>query len=298
MLTDPFGKSVEEVRPVRDEIGRRVRVLLASLGVAPDPGRVISMSSGATTQTAVQRETVQEAVREHYAAAALSVTAGESASGCCDVGGSIGSSCYGGGDLEGLPAAAVAASIGCANPVALADLAEGEVVLDLGSGGGIDVLLSALRVGPEGKAYGLDMTDEMLDLARRNQSEAGVDNVEFLKGNMEAIPLPDASIDVVLSNCVIALSVDKQAVFGEAFRVLRPGGRLALADVVAEREPDPDVAVDPASWVDCISGALTEPQYLAALAMAGFVESSIELSHAIDPGFSSVMVRAVKPGAA
>jgi len=297
VLTDPFGKSVEEVRPVRDDIGRRVQALLASLGVAPDPGRAVPMSDGPTRPTAADREMVQEAVREHYAASALSVAADESASGCCGVSGSIGSSCYEGGDLEGLPAAAVAASIGCANPVALADLAEGEVVLDLGSGGGIDVLLSARRVGPAGKAYGLDMTDEMLDLARRNQSEAGAENVEFLKGHMEAIPLPDASVDVVLSNCVIALSVDKQAVFGEAFRVLRPGGRLALADVVAEHEPDPDAAVDPASWVDCISGALTERHYLAVLAMAGFAESSIEFSHAVDPGFSSVMVRAVRPGA-
>jgi len=296
VLTDPFGKSVEEVRPVRDDIGRRVQELLASLGVVPDPGRAAPMSDGPTMPAAADRETVQEAVREHYAAAALSVTADESASGCCNVGGSIGSSCYEGGDLERLPAAAVAASIGCANPVALADLVEGEVVLDLGSGGGIDVLLSARRVGPTGKAFGLDMTDEMLDLARRNQAEAGADNVEFLKGHMEAIPLPDASVDVVLSNCVIALSVDKQAVFGEAFRVLRPGGRLALADVVAEHEPDPDAGLDPASWVDCISGALTERHYLATLAMAGFVESSIEFSHALDSGFSSVMVRAVRPG--
>jgi len=198
--------------------------------------------------------------------------------------------------LEGLPAAAAAASIGCANPVAVAELAEGEVVLDLGSGGGIDVLLSARRVGPTGKAYGLDMTDEMLDLARRNQAKAAVDNVEFLKGHMEAIPLPGATVDVVLSNCVVALSVDQSAVFAEAFRVLRPRGRLALADVVAEREPDPDDAVDVASWVACVNGALTEAQYRSVIEQAGFVDASIRFSHAISPGFSSVVVRARKAG--
>jgi len=253
------------------------------------------MSAGATDTTSTDREAIQEAVREHYAAAAVSGTTDQGARRGCDVGAGLGASCYEGDDLKGLPPAAVAASIGCANPVALAELTEGEVVLDLGSGGGIDVLLSARRVGPAGKAYGLDMTDEMLELARRNQSEARADNVEFLKGHMEAIPLPDASVDVVLSNCVIALSVDKRAVFGEALRVLRPGGRLALADVVAEHEPDPDAAVDPESWVDCISGALTESQYLGILQVSGFVGASIQHSHAIATGFASVIVRAAKP---
>jgi len=259
---------------------------------------VISMTDKVRLGPGADRDRVQEAIRDHYAAAAQSVTNDETVTntGCAGEAG-IGSGCYSAGDLDGLPASAVTASIGCANPVAVAELTEGEVVLDLGSGGGIDVLLSARRVGPTGKAYGLDMTDEMLDLARHNQSEAGVDNVEFLKGKMEAIPLPDASVDVVLSNCVIALSVDKQAVFGEAVRVLRPGGRLALADVVAEHEPDLDTAVDAASWVDCISGALTERQYLAILEDAGFVETSIQFSHAVDTGFASVIVRGAKTGA-
>lgn len=249
----------------------------------------------ARTEAGLDREAVLEAVRKHYAAAALGVTADEAARAtrCSEEG--IGSSCYDAGDLDGLPAPAVAASIGCANPVAVAGLAEGEVVLDLGSGGGIDVLLSAPRVGPTGKAYGLDMTDEMLDLARLNQSKAGVENVEFLKGHMEAIPLPTASVDVVLSNCVIALSVDKAAVFAEVRRVLRVGGRLAVADVVADHEPDPGAGVDAASWVGCLSGALTADQYLAALGTAAFVEAIIERSHTIEPGFSSVIVRARAP---
>jgi len=255
---------------------------------------VSAVTGGPSAKADLDPEAVQEAVREHYAAAALNVTTDER-SGGGDTESGIGAGCYPAADLEGLPATAVAASIGCANPVAVAELVEGEVVLDLGSGGGIDVLLSARRVGPTGKAYGLDMTDEMLDLARANQSEAGVDNVEFLKGHMEAIPLPAASVDVVLSNCVIALSVDKGAVFAEAFRVLRPGGRLALADVVAKSEPDRDSRADAASWVDCVSGALTEAQYRAALAAAGFIEASIEFSHAIGAGHASVVVRAAKP---
>jgi len=241
-------------------------------------------------------DAIQEAIRDHYAAVALSVTSdGRAGEGCGPADGT-GAGCYPREVLDGLPASTVAASIGCANPVAVAELAEGEVVLDLGSGGGIDVLLSARRVGPTGKAYGLDMTDEMLDLARLNQRQAGVDNVEFLKGQMEAIPLPDTSVDVVLSNCVIALSVDKAAVFAEAFRILRPDGRLALADVVAEQEADPDAAADIASWVDCVSGALTERQYRAALDTAGFVDASIRFSHTIGTGLSSVIVRARKPG--
>jgi len=251
-----------------------------------------------TTGRGVNRDAIQEAVRDHYAAAALGVTSDGPANECCGPADGTGAACYPGDELEGLPATAVAASIGCANPVAVAELSEGEVVLDLGSGGGIDVLLSARRVGPTGKAYGLDMTDEMLDLARLNQRQAAVDNVELLKGRMEAIPLPDASVDVVLSNCVIALSVDKAAVFAEAFRVLRPEGRLALADVIADHEPDAAAgAVDVASWVDCVSGALTGRQYQAAVEAAGFADVSIRTSHAIGIGFASVIVQARKPGA-
>lgn len=251
------------------------------------------MTDGAIGE-ALGREAVWKAVQDHYAVAALNLTTDESSGGGCVAESGIGSGCYPAGDLDGLPAAAVTGSIGCANPVAVAELVEGEVVLDLGSGGGIDVLLSARRVAPTGNAYGLDMTDEMLELARRNQSEAGLGNVEFLKGHMEAIPLPAASVDVVLSNCVIALSVDKAAVFAEAFRVLRPGGRLALADVVAEREPEP-AAIAASSWVDCVSGALIEDQYLSALGAAGFVEASLQFSHTIGAGFASVIVRAAKP---
>jgi arsenite methyltransferase len=178
--------------------------------------------------------------------------------------------------------------------VVVANLEVGETVLDLGSGGGLDVLLSAQRVGPTGKAYGLDMTDEMLHLARQNQADAGIDNVEFLRGSIEAIPLPDHSVDVVLSNCVIGLSPDKEVVFAEAYRVLRPWGRLAVADVVAEVEATPDQQADVESWVSCLGGALTRSQYQSALQAAGFAGVSIEESHLISEGFASVVVRAVK----
>ncbi len=239
------------------------------------------------------REAIEEAVRTHYAEAAG--RAAGFGGDCSPKEQGIGAELYAGADVEGVPAAAVAASIGCANPVAVAELAEGEVVLDLGSGAGLDVLLSARRVGSTGKAYGLDMTDEMLELARRHQAEAGASNVEFLKGHMEAIPLPDASVDVVLSNCVIALAVDKARVFTEAMRVLRPGGRLAIADVVADSERSNQQPEDAASWVDCVSGALTQPQYRAVLDAAGFVDISIEASHPVMEGFTSVIVRASKP---
>ena len=239
-------------------------------------------------------EVLQEAVRQRYAAAARAVAAGERVPSCCAPEDGIGAECYDSEALAQVPAAAVAASIGCANPVAVADLAPGEVVLDLGSGGGIDVILSARRVGPTGKAYGLDMTDEMLELALANQAEAGVDNVEFLGGHMEAIPLPDDAVDVVLSNCVIALSVDKASVFSEAHRVLRPGGRLAVADVVTESRDEADEHADPAAWAACIAGALTEAEYRAGLASAGFVDVSIEHSHDLSDGSASVIVRASK----
>ena len=207
----------------------------------------------------------------------------------------FGAALYPPDDLAVLPAQAVAGSIGCANPVALARLAPGEDVLDLGSGGGIDVLLSAGRVGPTGRAYGVDMTPEMLDLARANQARAGVTNVEFLEGRIESVPLPEDSVDVVTSNCVINLSADKAAVLAEAARVLRPGGRLAIADVVADVEPDPDDQLDPAAWADCVAGAVTRSRYRALLTGAGFVDVEIVDDHPVAEGHWSVFVRAQIP---
>ena len=187
----------------------------------------------------------------------------------------------------------MAASIGCANPVALADLQPGETVLDLGSGGGIDVLLSARRVGPTGRAYGVDMTDEMLELARANQKRASVTNAEFLRGRIEEVPLPDDAVDVIVSNCVINLSSDKPAVFAEAHRLLRPGGRLAVADVVADAPVDEALRGDLAAWTDCVAGAITRDEYRSMLEAAGFVEITIDDSHPVADGFTSVLVRAV-----
>jgi SAM-dependent methyltransferase len=209
--------------------------------------------------------------------------------GCGD---GFGSRLYDPADLDGLPSTAVTASLGCANPVALADLKPGDVVLDLGSGGGIDVLLSARRVGPSGWVYGLDMTPEMLELARANQARAGIANVEFLEGRIEAVPLPDAAVDVVLSNCVIGLSARKDAVLREAFRVLRPGGRFAVADVVADREPDASDTDGTVEWAACLAGALTLDQYRAQLAATGFQDVSIVDSHGFGDALSSVLVRA------
>ena len=243
-------------------------------------------------------QTIETAVREHYAAAAT-------AASCCGAGESVvspaeadvfGARRYDAGDVAGLPPEAVAASIGCANPVAMADLAAGETVLDLGSGGGIDVLLSARRVGPAGKAYGLDMTDEMLDLARTNQRRAGVHNVEFLKGRIEDIPLPDSSVDVVISNCVINLSTNKPAVFAETRRVLRPGGRLCVADVVADRDAVERIDEDLTAWVGCLAGAVTRDAYRSQLETAGFVDVSIRDSHPVADGFTSVLVTAHRAG--
>ncbi|MGC8487403.1 MAG: arsenite methyltransferase [Clostridia bacterium] len=240
-----------------------------------------------------QRANVTSAVRDHYSAAAArvreAVTASRPPSGCgcgcgdgCTGGSGFGSTVYAADDLEELPAGAVIGSLGCSNPTALADLHEGETVLDLGSGGGIDVLLAARRVGPAGKAYGLDMTDEMLALARENGSAAGVTNAEFLKGHIEAVPLPDHSVDAVISNCVINLSPDKDAVLAEAFRVLRPGGRLAIADVVI-RDPQPGEPEIPAGlrrdlalWSGCVGGALVIGEYRRKLSTVGF--ESIEIA--------------------
>src|SRR5579863_8329659 len=223
---------------------------------------------------------IQEAVKEKYGAAAKQVAEGKTA--CCGGGASL-SGCdpitrnlYGEAEKGSLPADAVAASLGCGNPTALAKLQPGEIVLDLGSGGGIDVLLSARRVGPTGKAYGLDMTDEMLSLARENQRKAGVENVEFLRGEMENIPLPENSVDVVISNCVINLSADKDRVLREAFRVLKPGGRFAVSDVVVRGSVPEEVRKSMLLWVGCIAGALEESEYIAKLTGAGFAAASIE----------------------
>jgi len=217
---------------------------------------------------------LRESVRVHYAAAALEVAEGKAPDGAAGLGAAL----YAPDQIGDLPLAAVSASLGCGNPTLLAQLEPGQVVLDLGSGGGIDVLLSASRVGPTGRAYGLDMTDEMLDLARRNAAEAGATNVEFLKGQIEAIPLPDASVDVIISNCVVNLSGDKQSVLAEAFRVLRPGGRLAISDFVLTRHLAPPLAAIVAAVSGCVAGAFVRDDLEAGLASAGFEDVSIEPS--------------------
>ncbi len=223
---------------------------------------------------------VQEQVKEKYGSVARAVADSGSLQACCDPGlrccDPITTNLYSIEEQGQIPAKAVLASLGCGNPTALSDLRPGETVLDLGSGGGIDVLLSAQRVGPTGKAYGLDMTDEMLALARENQRQAGATNAEFLKGEIENIPLPDNSVDVILSNCVINLSADKDRVFAEAFRVLKPGGRFAVSDVVVRGSVPDEVRKSMLLWVGCIAGALEENDYLARLGNAGFSEPSIE----------------------
>jgi SAM-dependent methyltransferase len=226
-------------------------------------------------------QSIQDSVKERYGAVAKQVLEGKAA-GCCSsscCGGSkdpISSNLYSAAETGVIPEGAVLASLGCGNPTALADLAEGETVLDLGSGGGIDVLLSARRVGPTGKAYGLDMTDEMLTLARENQRKAGVTNVEFLKGEIENIPLPDGSVDVIISNCVINLSADKRKVLAEAFRVLKPGGRFAVSDVVVRGEVPAEVRRSMELWVGCVAGALEEEEFKALLEKTGFTDVDIE----------------------
>ncbi len=257
---------------------------------------------------------IRETVRERYVAAARQAQDG-AASCCAPVAGpalpgcgcgtdpigveqdfeAFGVGLYSSEERDGLPAAARAASLGCGNPTAVAELCRGETVLDLGSGGGIDVLLSARRVGPTGKAYGLDMTDEMLELARANQCEAGIENVEWLRGTIEAIPLPDAAVDVIISNCVINLSGDKPRVLAEAARVLRPGGRFAVTDVVADPEMDEATRRDMAQWTGCIAGALTEGQFRAALAGAGFHAIEIHETVRVHKHAGSAIVRARKP---
>jgi ubiquinone/menaquinone biosynthesis C-methylase UbiE len=224
-------------------------------------------------------QALREAIKSKYGKAAARVQAGETGSCCgpvCGCGDPVTSNLYADGETDGLPDAAVAASLGCGNPTALIDLAPGQTVLDLGSGGGIDVLLSARRVGPSGKVYGLDMTDEMLALARENQRKAGVENVEFLKGEIERIPLPDASVDVIISNCVINLSADKPQVLREAFRVLKPGGRFAVSDVVVSGEIPDAVRESMQLWVGCVAGALHEQDYRRYLQDAGFASIDVE----------------------
>jgi len=270
---------------------------------------------------------IKAIVQEKYGQAALRVVSGQG-NACC---GSSPSSCSSGADpitselydelqKSELPEAAVLASLGCGNPTALAELKPGEVVLDLGSGGGIDVLLSARRVSPGGKAYGLDMTDEMLALANENKRQAGVENVEFLKGEIEHIPLPDSSVDVIISNCVINLSADKDSVLAEAFRVLKPGGRLAVSDVVTRGEIPPEIRKNVLLWVGCVAGALEENEYKTKLTAVGFEQVGIEptriyrldearaflsgqgvdleaIAPQVDGKFMSAFIRATKPAA-
>ena len=241
---------------------------------------------------------LRETVRARYATAAQVASTGEAA--CCGDAAVItdeqrelfGSGLYDSDDRDALPEAAQLASLGCGNPTAVAELHEGETVLDLGSGGGIDVLLSARRVGPSGKAYGLDMTDEMLELARSNQRQAGVANVEFFKGTIEDVPLPDDSVDVIISNCVINLSADKPVVFREAARVLRPGGRFAVSDVVADAGMDEATREACEEWTGCIAGALTRADYASQLAAAGFEGVEIQETHRVHEHAASAIIRA------
>ena len=233
-----------------------------------------------------ETEVVRATVKEKYGQAAQRVIEGATDSSCCgssaccgsttDAWDPITSNLYDEGQKAGVPAEALLASLGCGNPTALAQLHEGETVLDLGSGGGIDVLLSAKRVGPTGKAYGLDMTDEMLALANENKRRAGAENVEFLKGEIEQIPLPDASVDIIISNCVINLSCDKSKVLSEAFRVLKPGGRFAVSDVVVRGDVPPAIRRNMELWIGCVAGALEEQEFLSLLRETGFVKPSIE----------------------
>jgi SAM-dependent methyltransferase len=236
---------------------------------------------------------IKEAVRKRYASAALQVQASGS---CCGpdpaASDGLGAELYAALETEGLPDTARLASLGCGNPTAVAALGEGEVVLDLGSGGGLDVFLSARRVGPTGKVYGLDMTDEMLELARRNQAEAGIENVEFLKGDIEAIPLPDDSVDVIISNCVINLSEDKASVFKEAHRVLKPGGRFAVTDIVTKRRFTREEQSDLAAWTGCLAGALYVDDFVSGLEGAGFSDVEMEITHDVAPDAVSAIIRA------
>ncbi len=253
-----------------------------------------------------QADELRNRVRDRYAVAATAVATGATAT-CCgasgdatvtEIGEGFGAELYAGADRDALPAEALAASLGCGNPLAVADLHDGETVLDLGSGGGIDVLLSARRVGPTGRAYGVDMTDEMLALARENATKAGAGNVEFVKGTIEAVPLPDESVDVVISHCVINLSTPKPAVLAEAYRVLRPGGRFGVSDVVADDDLDAARRAERGSYVGCIAGALNISEYRDGLATAGFTDITVTPTHQVADGMHSAIIRARKPSAA
>ncbi len=255
-----------------------------------------------STSTGHDAQALREEVRARYAEAARTAETGGGCgcgeSSCCadvEIGSGFGAALYDADDHAALPPAATLASLGCGNPTAVAELRAGETVLDLGSGGGIDVILSAGRVGPEGTAYGVDMTDEMLDLARRNAREAGVGNVRFLKGTIEQIPLPDASVDVVISNCVVNLSVDKPAVLREIARVLRPGGRVGLADIVAEDRLSASERAERGSYTGCIAGALSIGEFERGLREAGLADVEVTPTHAVADGMHSAIVRAVKP---
>jgi arsenite methyltransferase len=249
----------------------------------------------------LEQDEIHDKVRTRYAEAALAAGArradSDAQASCCGPDGSavFGEILYDASDRADLPEAAILASLGCGNPTAVAELRPGERVLDLGSGGGIDVILSARRVGPTGRAFGIDMTDEMLALAVRNAAEAGVDNVEFVRGTIESIPLPSATIDVVISNCVINLAADKAAVFREIARVLRPGGRVGVSDVVADDALSPDQRAERGSYSSCIAGALSFGEYRTGLAAAGLTEINITPTHAVADGLHAAIVSATKP---
>ena len=263
-------------------------------GDSRDTGCGCSAGSARTSTIAATAtvEQVRENVRERYAAAAIAAASGSACCGLAEDGRLFGASLYAESGEGDAPPAAIAASLGCGVPTAVADLHEGETVLDLGSGAGADVLISARRVGPTGKAIGLDMTDEMLELARANAAHAGVENVEFLKGYLEAVPLADDMVDVIISNCVINLSGDKPRVIREAARVLRPGGRFAVSDVIADPDMDEPTRADIAAWTGCIAGALTEAEFRSALESAGFGEIEITENHRVHEHASSAIIHA------
>ncbi|HEX2410623.1 MAG TPA: arsenite methyltransferase [Solirubrobacteraceae bacterium] len=265
-------------------------------------GGACGCDAGQTTSRGAEQ--LRETVRERYAAAALASTGPSAAAGCRSTDAAViteeqadvfGARLYADSARDELPDSALIASLGCGNPTAMAELHPGETVLDLGSGGGIDVLLSARRVGPTGTAYGLDMTDEMLDLARANQAKAGIENVQWLKGHIEDIPLPADTVDVVLSNCVINLSTDKPQVLRETARVLKPGGRFAVSDVIADRDMDDATRADLAQYVGCIAGALTADEYTRYLTAAGLAEVEIIETHRVHEHAGSAIIRARKP---
>ncbi|MCL2090563.1 MAG: arsenite methyltransferase [Micrococcales bacterium] len=253
-----------------------------------------------TDSTGETADDIRETVRQRYAQAATQGSCGPAASSCCSSASSVtkqvfGTDLYGATDLGLIPVAASDVSLGCGNPVAVADLNPGERVLDLGSGGGIDVLLAARQVGPDGRVYGVDMTDEMLELARTNAADAGATNVEFRKGTIEALPLDDGCVDVVISNCVVNLSPDKTAVIGEMFRVLRPGGRVRISDVVAEDHLTAAQRAERGDYAGCIAGALSQTEYLDLLTAAGFTDTSVTFTHAVADAMHGATVRAVRP---